>query len=527
MNYKVSFLALACIAPLMADTTGRSFFTARPHFQSASPERVSLFRNDFFDMNINGCGGAVQMVVYGSKSTKPARLAHYFTPESCNEGYLSVKETYTESEGSSIGDADYLKDIDASHFNISTVNKTFESRIYFKPEQTVIGLGLTYRQELAHRSDGRTKFWGELSMPIERISNGMGLTERVINDGGGADGTHLGLDGAHFVNNMVEAFGQSNWHYGKIDSCQCPSKKWGVADIELKFGGNYVHCGNGLCDTFNWSNFIGMVIPTGNRPHGEYMFEPIVGNNHHWGIMAGNSIYIKLWEKDCKLLSLNFDAASKYLFSNHQTRSLDIKGRPWSRYLEMYNSEEQAWIAYNNQEAGSGTSGINLLTKQVKVSPRFDFNLNWALMYSYKTECGAYLLEAGYNFFARQAETIDLESCNLGTIAIKDLYGNGETSQVRTIQKNAQQSSYPINPADYNGSTITGFQRLHSCELDPSSAAHPGVLSYTVYGSMGYQWDNKNHPTLLTIGGSYEFSSEHTNNNIDRWMLWSKFGFSF
>ena len=48
--------------------TSHTFFSLRPNFQSAMPERVSLFRNDLLD-DCQGFGGAFEAVFYGGMIT--------------------------------------------------------------------------------------------------------------------------------------------------------------------------------------------------------------------------------------------------------------------------------------------------------------------------------------------------------------------------------------------------------------------------------------------------------------------------
>ena len=44
---------------------------------------------------------------------------------------------------------------------------------------------------------------------------------------------------------------------------------------------------------------------------------------------------------------------------------------------------------------------------------------------------------------------------------------------------------------------------LSIADLDFNSAAHPCVLSHTVYGTLGYDWKEKEYPIFAKIGASY------------------------
>jgi len=82
---------------------------------------------------------------------------------------------------------------------------------------------------------------------------------------------------------------------------------------------------------------------------------------------------------------------------------------------------------------------------------------------------------------------------------------------------------------DINGTPIEdAYDRgiISQNDLDLSSAAHPCVISHTVYGAAGYYWDNLCFPIMIGLGGSYEFSGR-MNTSLDRWLIWGKFGISF
>src|SRR5579872_6510683 len=60
------------------EITSRSYFAARPRFQSESPEMVSAFR---FDRNMKGQHhGSFQAVLFGGKTVNHDDLARYFFP---------------------------------------------------------------------------------------------------------------------------------------------------------------------------------------------------------------------------------------------------------------------------------------------------------------------------------------------------------------------------------------------------------------------------------------------------------------
>lgn len=478
-----------------------TFFSVRPQYQSASPEKESFFRHDVMDIENCRIGGALEIVPFGGSSFQGGSLAEFFLPfgRSC----LNVKE-FNPNSGTN-QDGDPLKDVEARNFNIETVNHDFVSRICFCPKQTVFGLGITYKQALTRKCDGTVGLWFEASMPIERIQNTMGLTEKIINDGGGAI-DEIGLDDSPRVGNMVQAFKQHNWKYGKIIK-GCNLVKWGVADLELKIGYNTIDCG-----TCHLNSYAGILVPTGNKPKAHFVFEPIVGNNHHFGLMLGNNYGFELLNRGNHKLWLEVDNNSRFLFHNHQTRSFDLMDEQWGRYLETYANKEQALDASNTSNENSGTSGINLFTGCFKVSPRFSFDNNAAMVYHH---CNGFIGEAGYNFYARQAEDLCLKNWP-AEAQIKNINGLGDTNIARTIKDNFPDSA--IGVADY--------APILKNDINLDTAGHPAIVVNTIYATMGYDFKvNFDRPGLIAIGGSYEFCS--VNTALQRWLVWFKGTVSF
>jgi len=505
------------------DTIAHTFFSVRPHFQTASPERVMFFRNDKVDERENKWGGAFQAVVYGGKSINSCRLAEFFMP--FGKTALNVYEfdqTLTDPTG---GDLNPAKDIEARNFNIQTVNSTFHSVIEFSPEQEYIGIGFDYMQVLWRRCD-HAQLWLEASFPIERIRNRMGLTERVIDNGGGAVAA-AGLDGAPRVGNMIEAFNQSNWKYGKIAAGTCMTE-WGVADVEVK-----LHWSGHYGESCRLDSFLGFVAPTGskiNACHAGYVFSPVVGNNHHWGFLFGGEIQFNLWECGKHSISSAYDLCGRIFLKNHQIRSFDLEDKQWGRYLEVYTQPQAITASTFPTNPNSGTSGINVFTRKVTVDPRYAADSNTAFIYRY---CGL-MVEVGYNLYVREAEricpaepwvTTDVAASSIATsvddnpLAIKSVLGRGSLQQARTIGKNFDGADEPYTTANFED------MQLRQQNADLNSASHPATISNTIYGGVGYEWNVCDVPMFFGLGGSYEFS--RVNTTLERWMAFGKFGVSF
>ena len=255
-----------------------------------------------------------------------------------------------------------------------------------------------------------------------------------------------------------------------------------------------------------------MLIPTGNKPDPRLLFPAVVGNNKHFGLMFGSNIGFIVLEHGNHVLRTELDTNGRYLFNNEQTRTFDLIDKSWSRYMEMYASPGAAQTAATTGNPNSGSFGANLMTFRVKVDPRFLATFNTAIVYSY---CD-FLIEAGYNFFARQGEKVSICDCELDIEAsLKAVSGLGQTTVARTIKDNFAGSDIAV--ADYKPITCA--------DIDFESAAHPPVINQTFYGTAGYRWSEIRVPTEVALGASYDFSK--SNAGVNRWMLWFKTAISF
>jgi hypothetical protein len=476
-------------------------------YQTARPEYVSGFLNDKMVAAADGIGGSFEAVLFGGKATKTRNLASYFMPN-CKT-VLNVNEA-----SSSTAPADLL----ATNFGIYTVNGTtggtgFQSNICFNARASEFGLGLHYLQGFCFNDDRSAWWYLDISTPITHVNSELLLTESIVTTGGGADefaSTNT------VVSNMTEAFNQSSWCFGKIASCEKHGKTR-LADIEVKLGYEWMYS-----DRAMFASYVGFVAPTGNKAKAEYVFEPIVGNGKHWGVMLGSQGELDVWDScnDKYHLAFSFYTNAEYLFQNKQMRSFDLKGKPWSRYISVYANEAAAAAAalLPGVPGAHLTPGINVFTQHVKVQPRFQYNLT--TMWTLSSDCG-FQGELGYNLYAREKECVKLDCPWVTGPAIADGAGAGETNPVLNITGNEFLNGITAVPlASYTQSLIL------ASDLDLDSAAHPAMLSNTVYGSLGYKWADMCTPLHMNIGGSYEWAGKDF-AVMNRWTLWGKFGVSF
>jgi hypothetical protein len=158
-------------------------------------------------------------------------------------------------------------------------------------------------------------------------------------------------------------------------------------------------------------------IPLGTRPHSEFLFEPIVGNGHHYELGGGITAHAAVWENVIteEKVDLFLDVTVNHMFTTKQRRSFDLFGKPNSRYMlaEKMTSDisdnlkggEQTPIAQFNREV---SSIVNFTTRDITVSINAQADVALSLSYTYKRNYWT----IGYNAWKRGCENITLQCCD-------------------------------------------------------------------------------------------------------------------
>ena len=192
--------------------------------------------------------------------------------------------------------------------------------------------------------------------------------------------------------------------------------KTALAEIQMALGWNFW-----LDENYHLGANFRLYAPTGNRPRGNFLFEPIVGNGKHWEIGAGITGHYTFWRSEDEDTSFGVyvDANLTTMLRARQTRTFDITGRPLSRYMlaeKMVSPVGANLFANPNPNTTAGgtapaaqfanifTPVANLTTVDVRV--RTALQADVAVMLNY-TACN-FEFDLGYNFWARTCEKIDL-----------------------------------------------------------------------------------------------------------------------
>ncbi len=308
----------------------------------------------------------------------------------------------------------------------------------------------------------------------------------------------------------------------------CSQSKTGLAAINFDLGYDFL---NNECGDF--SLFLHVVIPTGNKPKGKFVFEPIVGANKSWQLGLGFYGSSILCDNNDRKITLFCNSFLTHLFKSKQTRVFALKNNgAGSQYLLLKQ------FVFTGITDGANVIGAdrvaNILTGETGIGA--DIMFDGSLMFQYK-HCN-FIANLGYNFWIRTKEKRDDKVCfrNFAenSFGIKaDLPLSQSTpftcEETRVCASNFQTASQatlsnPFVPdEDSSGCPTTVF--LTACDIDFTAPLHPTALSNKIFGAIGYENCGCKHPYFIQIAGEVEFGNN--NKALDQWGVMLQGGFSY
>jgi len=309
-------------------------------------------------------------------------------------------------------------------------------------------------------------------------------------------------------------------------SCDDAKTKTRLSDIQADFGWDFLSE-----PTYHLGAYVRGVVPTGNRPTGRYLFEPIIGNGHHWELGGGIQGSAVLWQNETKdrLINFTIDAHVTHLFDALQHRVFDLKNMPLSRYMNAFRSNEPELMPVANLTATTINSSF---AAQGEIVAMFDATFgNWSA-------------DLGYNFWARSCEKIECSTWS------NSCYGKGLIKNGYSLEL-IDASKWAVSPQSTIHTYVppTSSDVILPSEVDYDSAETKG-MSHKVFGNVGYAWMDRDVVPFVGLGGFAEFgrnekcccyttsnscSTSCCNDNcscctfasLSQWGLWLKGGVSF
>lgn len=321
--------------------------------------------------------------------------------------------------------------------------------------------------------------------------------------------------------------------FGRI---ACSQHKMGLSDVQMALGYNFI-----TTDTSHAGLNLRMSIPTGNRSKALYLFEPIVGNGHHWEAGLGFTGHWIFWEKDTdKNLGMYLDINMTHLFESQQVRSFDFK-KIHPVDCDNYNFGSRYILMKEFDAAGNYTNktipAINRTTLACKT--HYNFELDLAIMLGYSS-CW-FDFDFGYSPWIRSKEHLKLLHQGIAE----------NTFGLKGIQNVALAPSVASNATQTETATLTGNnftdqalvvdvpspQFVNTSDLNLCSAAVPTAFTHKIFWNLSHAWkDYQYHATtpFIGFGGQWEFESlnprdqtEPNKNSISMWTIWIKGGVAF
>lgn len=181
-------------------------------------------------------------------------------------------------------------------------------------------------------------------------------------------------------------------------------------ELRFELGYNFL-----LDEDYHLGLGLQLAAPTGKRPTGEFLFEPIGTNGKHWelgGVVTG---HYTLW-RSCdeeKHFDFVLEADITHLFKAKQTRTFDLQGKPLSRYMLAGQLEANTGDNVITGPAGeviaqrlSGTVAPVANFSTIEVKSSFGVQADIVAMFSF-TSCG-FSLDLGYNGFFTSREKLTI-----------------------------------------------------------------------------------------------------------------------
>jgi hypothetical protein len=215
-----------------------------------------------------------------------------------------------------------------------------------------------------------------------------------------------------------------------------------------------------------------VAVPTGNRPSGCWLFEPIVGNGHHWELGGGLTGHWRWWANQdlTQECATYIDINATTLFSTRQYRTFDLCAKPLSRYMLALRYTGNVRNLWADTDLGNEIPlaqfdntlipVANITTIPVDVSIPLHIDAVVKCSYAYHN----WQFDLGYNLWWRACERIctRFDCCSKNnfmdnTYALKGdafIYGFEGTETQGTIV--ATQPGIPLSASQHKATIFSG-----------------------------------------------------------------------
>jgi hypothetical protein len=565
MKYIKYLLALIIWSTTAFGFTGKSFMTYRSQGFNLA-RSVSGWEKSETEHNAS-------VAVEYTRSFDPSAINKYFF--GCNEcNQLIFSGSRFENRGKN--------DILADYFGLPT---DFKSVVNFSPRVQNVITDFDFYWNLSGRPTG---FNLRIDVPLAYSKWTLDPCETVISSGtlaypaGYMSNARIEHDqlkkGALDVLSGCQTFGDLTYplQYGRIVDSQHATK---FADVLVALGYTFISQPHG-----RFGADVHVVIPTGTRSHARNLFEPQIGNGHHWALgVSLTGCYNFIGDEDSDWsVSASIDAYIQHLFKTTQLRSYDLKKSGCgSRYVLLEDMISRVSITQgfspvplesllDNQYITRLLYAIDATTlaSTIKIDVQADIVAKFTAHYH------NWNFDLGYNFWARSKEKLVSREClNHKFYGVKgdaQIYGylilgpgfeiplplnatqshatlhagqgNGNTTD-NFVNNNADNAALTYNvgapvaqttPASLSGTGATSLEQVNGSnqaiilsdnDINNCSGLSPRALSNKVFGSVGRTVDYWPRVTcFFSLGAEGEFGmkTDGVKTAISQWGVWAK-----
>jgi len=450
----------------------------------------------------------------------------------------------------------YGSQVDHAPNDISGVTNAAYGVLKLKPERSSWGAHLSWTQSLEKVLKGLSFC---ISAPIIEVqSKTLNATTALESS---TPSNHEPTDGPndktildYFTGNLSKAIAtysavqQSKMAKGKLSTTYQDAV--GVADVELRLTWDMWHR-----NKMSFGVGASLVLPTGNTPTLEYLFEPIYGNGGHVAAgLCGDFCFNAVNRKN---LNVKFKVLVdwKYLFKSTEKRLLGLYDNttaaiiPAGGYRLVMQDKHQGVFPGNNVmtldtdvtpgNQFEGVVGFAGKWKQLTFDVGYDlflreknkveFKETWSND-SYALVNAAYDMSLSVTHENRIGADADLGNSAAHVTTLLDMNSTPTSISIGLIQEEAKTSSSLARrvydktlKTDKDHATTKQSARL---SVSTAPAITEAQVTHSILGGLSYKLTGK-YPVILGVGGQVEFVPSNRNSSLEGWKVWGKFGINF
>lgn len=486
----LGFVALAATSNQLAAYINKTFLPAHSLNEMLAYDTIMFKELWTTHHKPTEYSGDLEVTAFYSRSDNAKELGQFFGPISKDSYALFNADGGNDNPDIDLGKIIYDGDNDAFPSSNPII-------VRLSPNETVGGLRFHYHQSLSPLLEG---LYARISMPLVRVERSMGMT---IKDSGIPGNEYSAINLAQALQGEVPtvsdaakyAPGESDAR-AQLTNALINGKQTitGVGDIEAALGYVFLH-DHKRHAALN----LQMVIPTGNKPKGINLFEPLTGNAGHVEIGVGFEGKRHLIGEGDHHVVAELALSYRYGLEAGEKRILGLKGLPWGQYNLVTNIAVTPDVT--PLDTIVTTPAANVLTLDTNVTPGHKFQGLLGLHFI----SGNFVYESGYNFRYQSK----------GSASLAKMWDDGDHAIIKELGLDFSQT---------NAISSSDIIQITNALID-TNATLAETMSHMLFSSVGYVFNKHHHPVRVAVGGHYEIAGN--NASTTNWGINAKVSLSF